>query len=30
MKNFKSTYKNNNFKISVPTRNNELSLPDGS
>ena len=29
-KNFKKWYKNNKFKISSPTRNEELELPDGS
>ena len=29
-KNIKSEYNNNKFKISVPTRNDEFNLPDGS
>ena len=29
-KNIKSEYKNNNFKISAPTWNDEFNLPDGS
>ena len=29
-KNIKSTYKNNKFKISTSTRNDEFELPDGS
>ena len=29
-KNIKYAYKNNKFKISVPTWNNEFNLPDGS
>ena len=29
-KNIKSAYKNNKFKISAPTWNNEIDLPDGS
>ena len=29
-KNIKSAYKNNEFKISAPTWNNEIDLPDGS
>ena len=29
-KNIKKSYKNNNFKISAPTRNEEFKLPDGS
>ena len=29
-KNIKSSYNNNKFKISVPTWNEELGLPDGS
>ena len=29
-KNIKSAYKNNKFKISTPTWNDELDLPDGS
>ena len=29
-KNIKSSYKNNKFKISAPTWNNEFELPDGS
>ena len=29
-KNVKKTYKNNKFKISVPTWNEEFELPDGS
>ena len=29
-KNIKTLYKNNNFKISVPTWNQEFELPDGS
>ena len=29
-KNIKSEYNNNKFKISVPTLNDELNLPDGS
>ena len=27
---FKKSYKNNKFKISVPTRNEDFELPDGS
>ena len=30
MENIKSSYNNNKFKISVPTWNDELDLPDGS
>ena len=30
MENIKSAYKNNNFKISAPTWNEEFDLPDGS
>ena len=30
MKNIKISYKNNNFKISAPTCNERLELPDGS
>ena len=29
-KNIKSSYNNNEFKISVPTRNDTFELPDGS
>ena len=29
-KNIKSSYKNNKFKISVPTWSDEFELPDGS
>ena len=29
-RNIKSSYKNNKFKISAPTWNNEFELPDGS
>ena len=29
-KNIKSSYNNNKFKISAPTRSNEFELPDGS
>ena len=29
-KNIKSAYKNNKFKISTPTWNDEFDLPDGS
>ena len=29
-KNMKSAYKNNEFKISAPTWNDEFDLPDGS
>ena len=29
-KNIKKSYKNNKFKISVPTLNEEFELPDGS
>ena len=29
-KNIKSSYNNNNFKISAPTWNDEFELPDGS
>ena len=29
-KNIKKSYKNNNFKISTPTWNEEIELPDGS
>ena len=29
-KNVKSSYKNNKFKISAPTWNDEFELPDGS
>ena len=29
-KNIKKSYKNNKFKISAPTRNEECELPDGS
>ena len=29
-KNIKSSYKNNKFKISAPTWNEEFKLPDGS
>ena len=29
-RNIKSSYKNNKFKISAPTRNDEFELPDGS
>ena len=29
-KNIKKSYKSNKFKISVPTRNEEFQLPDGS
>ena len=29
-KNIKSSYNNNKFKISAPTRNEEFKLPDGS
>ena len=29
-KNIKSTYNNNKFKISAPTRNEAFNLPDGS
>ena len=29
-KNIKESYKNNNFKISTPTWNEEIELPDGS
>ena len=29
-KNIKKSYKNNNFKISPPTWNEEIELPDGS
>ena len=29
-KNIKTSYKNNKFKISAPTWNEELELPDGS
>ena len=29
-KNIKKTYKNNKFKISAPTWNEEFELPDGS
>ena len=29
-KNIKSSYNNNNFKISVPTWSDEFELPDGS
>ena len=29
-KNIKKSYKNNKFKISAPTWNEELDLPDGS
>ena len=29
-KNIKSSYNNNKFKISAPTRNDEFELPDGS
>ena len=29
-KNMKKSYKNNKFKISAPTWNEELKLPDGS
>ena len=29
-KNIKSSYKNNKFKISAPTRNDKFELPDGS
>ena len=28
--NIKKSYKNNKFKISAPTRNEEFQLPDGS
>ena len=30
LKNIKSAYNNNKFKIFAPTRNNELDLPDKS
>ena len=30
MENIKKSYKNNRFKISAPTWNEELELPDGS
>ena len=30
MKNIKSSYNNNKFKISAPTWNDEFELPDGS
>ena len=30
MKKYKKAYKNNKFKISPPTRNEEFELPDGS
>ena len=30
MENIKKSYKNNKFKISVPTWNEEFELPDGS
>ena len=30
MENIKSSYKDNKFKISVPTWNDEFALPDGS
>ena len=30
LKNIKSEYKNNKFKISAPTWNDEFNLPDGS
>ena len=29
-RNIKSSYKNNKFKISAPTQNDEIELPDGS
>ena len=29
-KNIKSSYNNNKFKISAPTRNDKFELPDGS
>ena len=29
-KNIKKSYKNNQFKISAPTRNEEFQLPDGT
>ena len=29
-KNIKSVYNNNKFKISAPTRNDKIELPDGS
>ena len=29
-KNIRKPYKNNNFKVSAPTRNEEFRLPDGS
>ena len=30
MKNIKSSYNKNNFKISAPTWNDKFELPDGS
>ena len=30
LKNIKSVYNNNKFKISAPTRNDEFDLPNGS